>query len=90
MKIININEAKTHLSKLVEEVLQGKDVVVAKYDKPVVRLVPFQPAAQPRKLGVMSGQVTESADCWAPDPEIEKVFYGESGGGDMLVAEDKP
>ncbi|HEY8903988.1 MAG TPA: type II toxin-antitoxin system prevent-host-death family antitoxin [Chthoniobacterales bacterium] len=74
MKIINIQEAKTHLSRLVEEALAGEELVIAKAGKPLVKLVPFQ-ATKPRVLGALRGQIWESPDCWDPDPELEKLFY---------------
>ena len=78
MKVVNIQNAKTHLSKLVEEAANGEEVVIAKAGKPIVRLIPFHKDNQPRKLGALAGLVTEAADCWDPDPELETLFY-ESG-----------
>lgn len=77
MKTVNIQEAKTHLSRLVEEVAQGEEVVIAKAGKPMVRLVPVSSLAGPRPLGLLAGQVWETEDWWAPDPELEALFYGE-------------
>lgn len=89
MEIINIQEAKTHLSRLVEEVLQGKELVIAKSGKPLVKVVPFSPEKGKRSLGLLAGQVTEAKDCWAPDPELEAVFYGEEEPASLArVAED--
>jgi prevent-host-death family protein len=78
MKTINIHAAKTQLSRLIAEVLAGEDVVIAKAGTPLVRLVPVATSAGPRQLGALAGTVTESDDCWAPDREIEALFYGES------------
>jgi prevent-host-death family protein len=91
MKVVNIQNAKTHLSRLVEEAAQGEDVVIAKAGKPLVRLTPFEKPAQPRVLGALAGQVTEAEDCWAPDPELETLFYeGGAAGPALRVAEDAP
>jgi prevent-host-death family protein len=90
MKIINIQSAKTHLSKLVEEVQEGVDVVIAKAGRPLVRLVPFQEQQQPRKLGALAGQVVESPDCWEEDPELEASFYDGDDHSGLRVAEDQP
>lgn len=76
MKTVNIQEAKTHLSRLVEEAAAGNDVVIAKAGKPMVRLVPVTTLAGPRPLGLLADRVKESADCWDPDPEVEDLFYG--------------
>lgn len=76
MKTVNLHEAKTHLSRLVEEAAAGEDIVIAKAGKPMVRLVAVAALEGPRKLGRLAGKVTESGDCWDPDPEIEELFYG--------------
>ncbi len=76
MKTVNIQEAKTHLSRLVEEAAGGEDVIIAKAGKPMVRLVPVSTLAGPRPLGLLADRVREAADCWDPDPGIEDLFYG--------------
>lgn len=76
MKIVNIHAAKTQLSRLIAEVVAGEEVVISKAGTPLVRLVPVAAAAKPRTLGALAGQVKESPDCWAPDPELEELFYG--------------
>jgi len=78
MKIVNIQAAKTHLSRLVEEVSAGEDIVLAKAGKPLVRLVPFQAVPGERKLGLLKGKAWEAPDCWDHDENLEKVFYGEA------------
>lgn len=87
MKVINIQNAKTHLSRLVEDAAGGEDVVIAKAGKPIVRLVPFQKQDGPRKLGALAGKVKEAKDCWEPDTEMEALFY-ESDASTLHVAED--
>lgn len=77
MKTVNIQEAKTHLSRLVEEAVQGEGVIIAKAGKPMVRLVPVASLAEPRPLGLLAGQVRETEGWWAPDPELEALFYGD-------------
>lgn len=81
MKTVNIQEAKTHLSRLVEEVTQGEEVVIAKAGRPMVRLVPVGSLGGPRPLGLLAGQVRETEGWWAPDPELEALFYGEGEDG---------
>ena len=53
---VNIHEAKTHLSHLVEQVMQGHEVVIAKAGKPMVRVVPVEPLSAKRHLGFLAGQ----------------------------------
>ena len=79
MKTVNIHEAKTHLSRLIEEAASGEEVVIAKAGRPMVMLVPVSTLAGPRPLGLLAGKVRESEDWWAPDPELEALFYGDQG-----------
>jgi prevent-host-death family protein len=69
MATINIYEAKTQLSKLVEQAAAGKDVVIARGGKPVARLTRLE--APPRKIrfGVLKGKVKVAKDFDAPLPE---------------------
>ena len=71
-----MHEAKTHLSRLVEEAAAGEDIIIARAGKPLVRLVAIQASAGPRALGALAGKVVESKDAWAPDAELEALFYG--------------
>ena len=76
MKIVNIHEAKTHLSKLVEEVLGGETVIVARAGKPMVQLAKIGASGGGRPLGLLAGKGKEMPGCWDPDPDIEETFYG--------------
>jgi len=62
----NIHEAKTNLSKLIQEALNGEEVVIAKGNKPVVKLVPLQQQKVKRQLGLAKGKVTMTDDFDAP------------------------
>ena len=70
MKVINIQAAKTHLSRIVEEVAAGEEIVLAKAGKPLVRIVPYAPVRAARKGGQLKGKIWESADAWAPDDTL--------------------
>jgi prevent-host-death family protein len=75
---VNLHDAKTHLSRYVDQALAGEEVVIARAGKPLVRLVPFAAAAGPRRGGFLRGQATISADFKADfQKEIEEMFYGE-------------
>jgi prevent-host-death family protein len=78
MRTVNMHEAKTHLSRLVEEAARGEDIVIAKAGRPLVRLVPVTAVQGLRPVGLLTGRVRESAACWAPDPEVEALFYGDA------------
>jgi len=66
--IVNVHEAKTHLSKLLERVHAGEEIVLAKAGKPYARLVPLE-KAQPREPGIAEGQLDEAF--FEPLPESE-------------------
>lgn len=76
---VNMHEAKTHLSRLVERALEGEEVTIAKAGKPLVKLVPVErPVADTsRRLGGLEGKfvVPEDFDTWMQE-EIEEMFYG--------------
>lgn len=83
MKTVNIHEAKTHLSRLVEEAANGEGFVIAKAGKPMVKVVPLEevPADAPKKkrrIGFLDGQfsVPDDFDTMFAK-EIEDMFYGE-------------
>jgi len=69
MRKVNIHEAKTHLSRLVEEAAGGKEVIIAKAGKPMARLVPASPAIKRRKLGPLAGKFKVPADFDTPLPD---------------------
>ena len=71
---VNIHEAKTHLSRLLQRVAAGEEITIANAGVPVARLVPIQPSQQKRRLGIDEGKVWISEDFDAPWPEIEELF----------------
>jgi len=80
MRTVNIHEAKTHLSRLVDRAAQGEPFIIAKAGKPLVKVVPLDaPAAgEARRFGFLRGQISvpDDFDTMFAD-EIEKEFYGE-------------
>ena len=79
MRIINIHEAKTHLSRLVEEVSAGEELTIAKAGKPLARLVPIKSAKQTRKPGFLKGKIRIANDFDAPLPsELLDAFEGKT------------
>lgn len=59
---VNIHEAKTHLSRLVEQAAQGHEFVIAKAGRPMVRVVPIEAPPTKRRLGTLVGQATAELD----------------------------
>jgi prevent-host-death family protein len=77
MNTINIYEAKTQLSKLVDEAAEGKDVVISRHGKPVARLTSLKSKASPVIFGVLKGKVRVGKDFDAALPEdVIAAFEG--------------
>ena len=75
MATYNLNEAKTHLSSLIEEVEKGKEITITRYGKPVAKLVAIE---KPKKIKLGFRPVKVESDLLEPtDTEIIKSFYGE-------------
>lgn len=75
--MVNIHEAKTQLSRLVEEAARGTEIVIAKAGKPVARLVSLAPAVRRKRLGLLRGKIRIRADFDAPLPEnVLAAFEG--------------
>ena len=68
MSAVNIYEAKTTLSKLVEQAAAGKDVVIARGGKPVARLTQLEPAKRKIRFGLLKGKIKVLKDFDAPLP----------------------
>lgn len=74
----NIYEAKTQLSKLIEQVINGKEVVIAKAGKPVAKLTAYKPAKENRKPGQLKGKIFIPDDFDEESEEINALFYKSS------------
>ena len=75
MDLLNVHEAKTHLSRLLDRVAAGEEIVLGKHGKPVAKLVPLK--AVTRHPGRLKGKIRISADFDAPLPAgIAKAFAG--------------
>lgn len=76
---VNIHQAKTHLSRLLQRVADGEEVIIARAGEPVARLVRIQPTRTIRPLGMDEGSVQVAADFDAPLPaELLAQFLGGS------------
>lgn len=74
---VNVHDAKTHLSKLLERVAKGEEIVIARSGKPVARLVPVDPCRKARTPGFLKGRIRIAADFDAPLPEdVLALFEG--------------
>lgn len=68
-RTVNIHEAKTHLSRLLEEVAAGGEVIISKAGTPIARLVPLEKKERTLKFGALKGQLWIADDFDAPLPE---------------------
>lgn len=74
--LVNIHDAKTNFSKLINQVLKGDDIIIAKDGHPVVRLVPYTETINERHGGQLRGLIKINDDFDAPLPEnLLKLFY---------------
>ena len=74
---VNVHEAKTQLSKLLEMAESGEEVIIARNGKPAVRLEPVRETKKPNVIfGMFEGQgwIADDFDDWTP--ELEEMFYG--------------
>ena len=77
MRTVNMHEAKTHLSKLVDQAARGEPFIIAKAGKPLVKVVALDAPAAPQRIGFMDGEIEIPDDfdrmCEA---EIQAMFEG--------------
>ncbi|MGE3274958.1 MAG: type II toxin-antitoxin system Phd/YefM family antitoxin [Vicinamibacterales bacterium] len=79
-RTVSIREAKTRLSRLVDEVRNGEEIVITKAGRPAARLVPLVTLAQERRLGALEGQFTVPSDLDAALPDdVREEFEGRRG-----------
>ncbi|MBS1137300.1 MAG: prevent-host-death family protein [Proteobacteria bacterium] len=77
METVNIYEAKTHLSKLVDKAASGEDVIIGRSGKPVARLTALAPGRHPIRFGLLKGKVKVADDFDAPLPDaVVAAFEG--------------
>jgi prevent-host-death family protein len=78
MRTVNIHEAKTQLSRLVDAAAKGEPFIIAKAGKPLVKVVPIDAPAAPKRLGFMRGAFTVPDDFdTMGQEEIEAMFNGD-------------
>jgi len=79
MRTVNMHEAKTHLSRLVDRAAQGEPFIIAKSGKPLVKVVPLDAPEKPevKRIGFLEGQfnIPDDFDTMFAE-EIEEMFYG--------------
>ncbi len=75
MSIVNVHEAKTHLSRLLARAEAGEEVVIARNGNPIARLVPYENRPGIRQFGAMKGRVVVDDSFFEPLPEAELAAW---------------
>lgn len=76
MQVVNIHQAKTNLSKLIEVIMEGHEVIIGKSGKPVAKLVAYKEDKSPREPGCWKGKVWIAEDFDKEIPLVNSLFYG--------------
>lgn len=74
MSQFNIADAKTHFSELVQKAMLGEEVIIAKDNKPLLRLAPLTPPARPRQPGSAKGRILHMAEDFDATPDDFKDY----------------
>jgi len=74
MEIINISDAKTQLSSLIEKILNGEEVVIGKAGKPIAKLIKYNEKEVPRKPEALKGKITISDDFDELPADLKSAF----------------
>lgn len=86
MRVVNVYEAKTNLSKLLDAVEHGEEVVIARAGRPIADLKPHVPRRRDLVIGALAAEIEfDDADFDAVDLDVMRMFYG-----DDWVADDPP
>jgi prevent-host-death family protein len=72
---VNIHEAKTHLSRLLQRVAAGEEITIARAGVPVAKLIAAGSPSKLRPMGMDKGKIWIADDFDAPDPALEALFY---------------
>lgn len=75
MSVVNVDEVKRDLSRFLEQVARGEEVVIASAGNPVAKLVPYKVPAAPRVPGYWKGKVRIAADFAVLPPEIAAALW---------------
>jgi prevent-host-death family protein len=73
--VVNVHEAKTHLSRLLKRVEAGEEITISRAGVPVAKLIATGPPGTSRPMGMDRGKIWIAEDFDARDPEMEALFY---------------
>ena len=75
--ILNVHDAKTHLSRLLERVEAGEEIIIGRAGRPIARLVPYRTPREPRSPGRWAGRITIADDFDQTPRWLADAFEGE-------------
>jgi prevent-host-death family protein len=78
VKVVNVQEAKTHLSRLIEVAAGGEVVVIGKHGRPMVKLTAYAPRTEVRPLGGLEGKILIPTGFDDEDAQVSALFHGPS------------
>jgi prevent-host-death family protein len=82
VEMVNIHDAKTHLSKLLQRVIAGEEILIAKSGKPIAKIIPFEQHPEPRTPGSAEGKIWIAPDFNDPLPDdLLNAFEGTDSKG---------
>lgn len=73
---MNVQEAKTHLSRLIDQAAKGQEVILGKHGKPMAKITAYAPRKEQRPLGGYEGRIRVGEDFDEEDPQINRIFSG--------------
>ncbi|HWG46400.1 MAG TPA: type II toxin-antitoxin system prevent-host-death family antitoxin [Gemmataceae bacterium] len=76
MQLVNVHQAKTQFSKLLDQVAAGEEVVISRHGKPVAKLSPVEGELPPRQPGALKGKIWIADNFDEFDEELEEMFFG--------------
>jgi prevent-host-death family protein len=76
VKVINVQEAKTHLSRFIDAAAAGEVILFGKHGKPLAKLTAYAPEREERPMGGLEGKIRISPDFDDEDPRIARLFNG--------------
>lgn len=88
MQTVTVHEAKTHLSRLINRVLAGEEIIVARRNEAVIKLIPVKPTSGKRQLGLLrddsGGSDPLAYGFWDPIPDVDLALWN----GDVEYSDD--
>lgn len=76
MQLVNVHQAKTQLSKLLDQIERGEEIIIARRGKPIAKLSAVEEHLAPRQPGALKGKIWIADNFDDFDAELEEMFYG--------------